>query len=681
MPKQNPYKKPNYVSTPSSSSDQPSNSSLPRSYSTYSHSGYNISSKILSILLPIIAFIIGQIVLYVLYIINGTVLLVDIVFPEIPILVLYISSGCGVISIIHIIIRSWKWADDDGLGYCWAYIIISCLFFAIIPVIAGFLGIIISIGIAWCIEEAEEERIPWVIAIPAVIFAIFVGITIWIGVSNNKTYIITFDLQGGYGEDQSVEVKYNNDMPEAAIPYRVGYSFLGFFDAPIDSEYGEEQNNIICYYDSNMESVTKWDKKEDAVLYAHWQAKEYTVILDSQGGSGGSSNIIATYDQEMPYAEEPTLAGYIFLGYYTEVNGDGVCYYNSYMASQRNWDIDSDFTLYAFWEVSPIFATPSNGNLINIENTVTVTISVRRGSGNYSYEITNNYSGIACSLSGNTLTVTRTAYSVSGEIIIFVRDNVTGATTSCSIRYSTASEPSQSDEETDGGGGSCVAKGTEILLSNGQSVPIEDLSVGDKILTFDHISGEYVEAEIAFTYYANSIVDRVMLNFSKGVDLEILNTGHGLYDLTLDKYVLVTPNNVNEYVGHSFAYTYFNEGDIILSEVILLDYLVDSVLVERYDIVTENNLNHIANGILACSDTLVSVSNIYKFDKLLCDTEQLAEDIERYGLYSYEEWSEYVSEEEFEAFNGAYFKIAVEKGLLTMDELYALIKDLRTQWD
>ena len=662
--------------------DTPSSSPIiDNDYSYQPHTryhSYNIGSKFFAVFLPILTFIIGQIVQYVIYILNGTVLLVDVVFPSLPILVLYISSGCGLVSVVHIAIRAWKWADDDELGCCWWYIIITGLFLAVIPCIAGFLCVIVSIGLAWCIEEDEEERIPWVIAIPVVIFAIFVGIAIWIGVSNNKTYIITFDLQGGYGEDQSVEVKYNNDMPEAAIPYRVGYSFLGFFDAPIDSEYGEEQNNIVCYYDSNMESVTKWDKKEDAVLYAHWQAKEYTVILDSQGGSGGSSSIIATYDQAMPYAEEPALAGYTFSGYYTEVNGEGICYYNGNMASQRNWDIDSDTTLYALWEVSAITATPSNRNLTNIDNTVTITISVRGGSGNYSYEITNNYSGITCSLSGNTLTVTRTAYSMSGEINIFVRDNVTGATTSCNIRYSTAPEPSQSDDD---GGGSCVAKGTEILLSDGQSVPIENLSVGDKILTFDHISGEYVESEIAFTYYANSIVDRIMLNFSEGVDLEILNTGHGLYDLTLDKYVLVTPDNVNEYIGHSFAYTYFSEGDITLSEVVLLNYLVDTVLVERYDIVTENNLNHIANGILACSDTLVGVSNIYKFDKLLCDIEQLARDIKEYGLYSYEEWAEYVSEEEFEAFNGAYFKIAIGKGLLTMDELYALIDDLRTQWN
>ena len=31
------------------------------------------------------------------------------------------------------------------------------------------------------------------------------------------------------------------------------------------------------------------------------------------------------------------------------------------------------------------------------------------------------------------------------------------------------------------------------------------------------------------------------------------NTGHGLYDLTLDKYVLITHDNVSEFVGHSFA--------------------------------------------------------------------------------------------------------------------------------
>ena len=79
------------------------------------------------------------------------------------------------------------------------------------------------------------------------------------------------------------------------------------------------------------------------------QAKTYTVTLDRQSGSGGSSSVTATYDSAMPAAAMPTRAGYSFGGYYTEANGGGTQYYNADGTSARSWDETSDTTLYAKW--------------------------------------------------------------------------------------------------------------------------------------------------------------------------------------------------------------------------------------------------------------------------------------------------------------------------------------------
>ena len=234
-------------------------------------------------------------------------------------------------------------------------------------------------------------------------------------------------------------------------------------------------------------------------------------------------------------------------------------------------------------------------------------------------------------------------------------------------------------EEDDGG--SCVAKGTRILLPNGKYEFIENLAVGDRILSFDHTNGTCIETKVAYSYFAKSSVKIIKLNFTNGVSIELLNTGHGLYDLTLDKYVLITNNNVSEFVGHSFAYLDFAEGKLAPSKVELLTFEITENLVERYDIVAENKLNHIANGLLACSDVLVGISNMFDYNNLLCSEEKVASDIEKFGLYSYDEWAEYVSKEDFNTFNGAYFKIAVEKGLLTMEELFTLIGFIKTQWE
>ena len=67
------------------------------------------------------------------------------------------------------------------------------------------------------------------------------------------------------------------------------------------------------------------------------QAKTYTVTLDRQSGSGGSSSVTATYDSAMPEAAMPTREGYSFGGYYTEANGGGTQYYNADGTSVRNW--------------------------------------------------------------------------------------------------------------------------------------------------------------------------------------------------------------------------------------------------------------------------------------------------------------------------------------------------------
>lgn len=48
-------------------------------------------------------------------------------------------------------------------------------------------------------------------------------------------------------------------------------------------------------------------------------------------------------------------------------------------------------------------------------------------------------------------------------------------------------------------------------------------------------------------------------------------------------------------------------------------------------------------------------------------------DIEKYGILKYEEVSNFMSEEVFQAFNGKYLKISIGKGLITWDEILCLL--------
>ena len=60
--------------------------------------------------------------------------------------------------------------------------------------------------------------------------------------------------------------------------------------------------------------------------------------------------------------------------------------------------------------------------------------------------------------------------------------------------------------------------------------------------------------------------------------------------------------------------------------------------------------------------------------KLIYDVEQFQKDVETYGLYTYEDFADYVTKEQFVEWNGAYLKIAVEKGYFSFDYILELIE-------
>ena len=86
-----------------------------------------------------------------------------------------------------------------------------------------------------------------------------------------------------------------------------------------------------------------------ATYYARFQANTYTVTLDKQSGTGGTSSVTATYGSAMPSITVPTRTGYTFGGYYTGQNGTGTQYYTSTGSSAKNWDKTSATILYAKW--------------------------------------------------------------------------------------------------------------------------------------------------------------------------------------------------------------------------------------------------------------------------------------------------------------------------------------------
>lgn len=180
----------------------------------------------------------------------------------------------------------------------------------------------------------------------------------------HKTTVV-FDPQGGnnYGVTR-VTATFSAAMPTEGVqaPQRQGYTFGGY--------YSEANGQGTQYYTANMTSARTWNIDErlldpqvtEVTLYAKWIPLTYTVTLDRQGGTGGTTSVTAAYGQKLPSGLiAPTKPGYEFRGYYGIKNDEweesqghdiyygGKEYYDKDMNGVEPWDKTEGGTIYAHW--------------------------------------------------------------------------------------------------------------------------------------------------------------------------------------------------------------------------------------------------------------------------------------------------------------------------------------------
>ena len=188
-------------------------------------------------------------------------------------------------------------------------------------------------------------------------------------------------------------------------------------------------------------------------------------------------------------------------------------------------------------------------------------------------------------------------------------------------------------------------------------------------------TGEYDEASIG--YIINHDGDRrvntiIHLFFSDGTDIELVRD-HGFYDVELNKYISLTENNYKNYIGHYFLKQTENNK---LEKIQVIDAKLERKYTGIYEVVTDKHLTCFTNGILSISSLLEGFCNIFEIDRdtLSYDEEKMEADIEKYGLFTYEDFEEYIPEEAFELYNVQYLKIPMSKGYIKQDEINFLIK-------
>ena len=143
-----------------------------------------------------------------------------------------------------------------------------------------------------------------------------------------KTYTLTWVTDGDAltGSYTKGGVLYGTSIVAPNTPTKTGYTFAGWNEA----------------VPATMPATNK-------TFTATWDANQYTITLDKQGGTGGTSSVLVTFDQTLPNIIAPTRIGYTFAGYYDAVEGNGTPYYNNSGVGLLSWTTASDGTLYAAW--------------------------------------------------------------------------------------------------------------------------------------------------------------------------------------------------------------------------------------------------------------------------------------------------------------------------------------------
>ena len=217
----------------------------------------------------------------------------------------------------------------------------------------------------------------------------------------------------------------------------------------------------------------------------------------------------------------------------------------------------------------------------------------------------------------------------------------------------------------------CLAEGTQITLADGTKKAVEDLRKGDMVMSFDHVTGNLTKSKVIIVvktaednYFKNTFV------FDDGTELVTINE-HGIFDLDLNKYVNIDHENYRDFIGHRFV-SVDTEGNLGVKKLETVETVRESGY--KYDIVTDQTLNYVAEDTLSVTHVLVNIIDTFDFGvDLKYDAKKMQADIEKYGLYTYNEWEAYCDIAVFEQYNIPVMRVGISKGMYTKAYIISLI--------
>ena len=141
-------------------------------------------------------------------------------------------------------------------------------------------------------------------------------------VETAKTYLVSYNANGGDCDDTMLNVTYDKAIGEMSIPTRTGYTF-----------------KYWTYNGQKIDENYVWQIDGDVELVADWTAKTYTITLDADGGSCATTMTV-TFNAAIGEIPTPTRTGYTFNGW--TYNGQSI-------DKDFVWTIDDGATFKASW--------------------------------------------------------------------------------------------------------------------------------------------------------------------------------------------------------------------------------------------------------------------------------------------------------------------------------------------
>ena len=455
-----------------------------------------------------------------------------------------------------------------------------------------------------------------------------------------------FDLNGG---ESMVGVPVDLPLPvgsEFVLPdaNRTGYTLSGW----------KREDTQVVYGAGDTVSADGVGKDETVTFVAQWAENRYTVAFDSRSDAVYDS---VTLDYTEPYAlPRPSMTGYTFL-YWTldgKPLGDSI--------SRLSATDGAQITLVAAWEAIKYKVTLECGyakivlkdkatgaEYVNdaLESEKSVSYSLPYGS-QYSVTITYKHGD-------------RESYMKIGQTTSHKNEtgyDITIGTSAILIHAASWN--------------GCVTAGTLVDMADGTQKKIEDVRAGDMVMTWNFFTGQKeAQPVIVHWNHGEKETEVIELKFSDGSTIKVV-TDHGFFNVDRNEMVFISADNYSEFLGEDFALDNGEEW----STVTLVDVSIYREFTGVYSLLTAYNGNVFMDGKL--SMTSEAVKGLFTYfemgENMMYDQAKMQADIEKYGLFEYEDWAEYVTEEEFYALNGQYFSIIVGKGYLDIEDIPYLIQ-------